>query len=336
MRVVVLGAGGLGSVLGGYLAESGVEVTLIARPAHAEAINRDGLHIEGIRGEHHVTQNLSAVSDPKDAKGEFDYLILATKAKDTATALAGADCLKDRIATLCSVQNTIVKEAELAEWVGDAGRVLGCSTIEGGALEAPGRVKNHVTVPTTLWFGEMDGTVSPRAQAITDAFNAAGLGAKAVPYIKHVLWEKLAQICNASAWSVSALAGNPKLMLAEGMSVREGAEYYVALSREVLAVIGAMGYAPQNFYAPLSRLKDVHECATDEQAVQLIMGYGNMMKERGYSGRTSMHEDVLRGRKTEADWIIKPFVDKGRELGVPVPVVTTAYRIIKVLDQYLV
>ena len=48
-----------------------------------------------------------------------------------------------------------------------------------------------------------------------------------------------------------------------------------------------------------------------------------------------MHDDVVRGKKTEVDYIVKPFVDKGRELGIPVPTVTAAYRIIKVLDHYL-
>ena len=59
------------------------------------------------------------------------------------------------------------------------------------------------------------------------------------------------------------------------------------------------------------------------------------MKQQGYVGRTSMHDDVVRGKKTEVDYIVKPFVDKGRELGIPVPTVTAAYRIIKVLDHYL-
>jgi 2-dehydropantoate 2-reductase len=239
------------------------------------------------------------------------------------------------VKTVCSLQNTIVKERELTEWIGDASKVMGASAIEGGALDAPGKVSNHVTVPTTAWFGELDGTVSPRAQAIADAFTKAGLGAKAVPYIQQVLWEKLAQICNASAWSVSTLAGNPELTFVHGMSIREGAEHYVALSRELLAVYTAMGYQPQNFYAPLSRLKDVHDCKTDEEAVQLILGFGQRMTKQGYVGRTSMHEDVIRGKKTEVDWIVKPFVEKGAELGIPVPTVAAAYRIIKVLDHYL-
>ena len=114
MRVCILGAGGLGSVIGGYLAQTGVDTTLIARPAHADAITREGLRIEGVRGEHHVHDNLSAVSNPADAKGEFDYMILATKAKDSETALASADCLKGRLKTVCSVQNNIVKEGILA------------------------------------------------------------------------------------------------------------------------------------------------------------------------------------------------------------------------------
>ena len=335
MRVCVLGAGGLGSVIGGYLAKSGVETTLIARPAHADAITRDGLRIEGVRGEHHIRDKLTAVSNPADASGEFDYLILATKAKDSESALASADALKSRVRTACSVQNTIVKEGILAEWIGDPARVMGASTIEGGTLEAPGFARNHVTVPTTAYFGELDGTVSPRAQALADAFNAAGLGARAVDCIRQVLWEKLAQICNASAWSVSTLAGNNELTFVHGMSLREGAEHYVAIARELLAVYGALGYTPQNFYAPLSRLKDVHECRTEEDAVQLILGFGERMRQQGYVGRTSMHEDVMRGKKTEVDFILKPFFDKGRELGIPVPTVTAAYRIIKVLDHSL-
>ena len=335
MRVCILGAGGLGSVIGGYLAKTGVETTLIARPAHAEAITRNGLRIEGVRGEHHIREHLTAVSNPADAKGEFDYLILATKAKDSDTALASADCLKDRVKTACSIQNTIVKEQVLTDWIGDPARVMGASTIEGGSLEGPGFVKNHVTVPTTAYFGELDGTISPRAQALADAFNAAGLGAKAVDHIWQVLWEKLTQICNASSWSVSTLAGNHDLNIVHGMALREGAEHYVAIARELLAVYTALGYSPQNFYAPLSRLKDLHECRTDEEAVQLIVGYGERMKAQGYGGRTSMHEDVVRGKKTEVDYIVKPFVDKGRELGIPVPTVAAAYRIIKVLDHYL-
>lgn len=335
MRIAILGAGGLGSVFGGLLALKGVEVTLIARPAHAEAIRKNGLKLTGIRGEHIIREPLTAVADPRDASGEFDYLILGVKGKDTDAALASADCLKDRIAVACSFQNNVVKEEILARWLGDPGRVIGFSTIEAGHLEAPGHAHNGLTVPVTNYLGEMDGPVSARVQALADAFNEATLSTRAVDNIRQVLWEKLTQICGAASWSVSAMAGNPALYFPDGLLVREGAEHYVQLGKEAIAVYKAMGYTPQNFYAPVSKLKELDAATDFGAAVDMMMTLGKGMKAQGYAGRTSMHEDVLRGKKTEVDWIIKPFIDKGRELNVPVPTLAAAYRIIKTLDHYL-
>ncbi|HCZ47978.1 MAG TPA: ketopantoate reductase family protein, partial [Gammaproteobacteria bacterium] len=90
MRFVILGAGGLGSVIGGYLAKAGEDVTLICRQAHADAVNTQGLKISGVRGDHLVRENLSAVTTPDEAEGEFDHLIILVKGKDTETALAQA------------------------------------------------------------------------------------------------------------------------------------------------------------------------------------------------------------------------------------------------------
>ncbi|WP_372720716.1 ketopantoate reductase family protein, partial [Immundisolibacter sp.] len=105
MRVCILGAGGLGSVFGGALALAGVDVTLVGRPAHVEAIRKNGLKLTGIRGDHMVREHLEAVADPREAKGEFDYLILGVKGKDTEAALEGANCLRDRVKTALSFQN---------------------------------------------------------------------------------------------------------------------------------------------------------------------------------------------------------------------------------------
>ena len=334
MRVCILGAGGLGSVIGGLLAKSGVETVLIARQAHADAVNANGLKMTGVRGEFVVKERLSAAANVDRIDGDFDNMILGVKSKDTNTILDENASLKGRVATVCSVQNNIVKEGILAEFFGEEA-VLGASTIEGATLEGPGHAHNHMTVDTTAYFGELDGTVSPRAQLITDAFNAAGLSTKAVPHIRQVLWEKLTQIGNASTWSVSTLAGNPGLGFADGLVVREGAEHFVTVARELLSVYKAQGYEPQNFYAPISRLKEINAIEDYEEAVQMVLKMGQGLKERGTVGRTSMHDDVLRGRKTEAEFIIKPFVEKGAELGIPVPTVTACYRIIRVLDNYL-
>ena len=331
MRFVILGAGGLGSVIGGYLAKAGEDVTLICRPAHAEAINSKGLKISGVRGEHLVRENLTAVTSPDEAAGEFDHLIILVKGKDTETALAQAEGLKTRCKNVFSLQNGIGKEERLRAWAG-RDKVVGASTIEGGTLHEPGVVSNPLTTPITAWFGELDGGTSPRTDALAEAFTRAGLEARSVPNIMQVLWEKLVQIGTASGWSVSALG--LRLYFQDGLLVRQGAEHYVALAKDMLRVYGAMGYTPQNFYAPMSQFKELNELDF-EGGVAMMMKLGERLKQQKMQGRTSMHEDVIRGKKTEVDFLLKPFLDKAAELGLQVPVLETVYRIVKTQDAYL-
>jgi 2-dehydropantoate 2-reductase len=331
MRFVILGAGGLGSVIGGYLAEAGEDVTLICRPAHAQAINANGLKISGVRGDHLVREHLTAVTTPDEATGEFDHLIILVKGKDTETALAQAEGLKTRCKNVFSLQNGVGKEERLRQWAG-RDKVIGASTIEGGTLIEPGVVSNPLTTPVTAYFGELDGGTSPRTDALAEAFTRAGLVAKSVPNIMQVLWEKLVQIGTASGWSVSTLG--LRLYFQDGLLVRQGAEHYVALAKDMLRVYGAMGYTPQNFYAPMSQFKELNELDF-EGGVAMMMKLGERLKQQGMRGRTSMHEDVIRGKKTEVDFLLKPFLDKAAELNLQVPVLETVYRIIKTQDAYL-
>ncbi len=333
MRVLVLGAGGLGSVIGGYLAATGVDVTLVGRPAHVKAIQRNGLQINGRRGQLLIRDNLIAVDQAAEANGPFDYLILAVKAKDTAQALMDADPLRDAVATALSVQNTVAKDGALADWIG-RDRVIGASTIEGGTLEGPGVVRNHVTAQITAYFGELDGSFRTRVDAITAAFSAANLPAAAVDNIEQVEWEKLAQISLAAAWSVTALGAIPGTTFGDGMEVPEGAAYFVALAKELLTVYRAMGYEPQNFYAPLSRLKELDAYQTAE-AIEFVIGQGKVLREQGRTGHPSMYEDVLRRRKTEVDFMLAPYLTAAQKLGIDVPTLQTAYRIIKTIDAFL-
>ncbi|PZR46745.1 MAG: ketopantoate reductase family protein [Paraburkholderia fungorum] len=333
MRILVMGGGGLGSVVGAYLAEAGVDVTLVARSAHAEALRHGGLTVHGRRGTRIIRDNLHAVTHPREARGDFDYFILAVKSKDTESALRDADCIKNRCATVLSLQNNIVKEGILAEWAG-AEKVLGASIIEGGTLVEPGVANNHATAAVTFYAGELDGTVSQRAEHLVEVMNEAELPAKAVTCIRQVLWEKLCQICNASAWSVSTLAANPALTFVDGAVFREGVEHYVTIAHEILSVYTSMGYTPQNFYAPLSLLRDLHEAASFEHACAVVMNMATHLKTQGNRSRTSMHDDVLRGRKTEAQWILKPFIEKSTEFALALPTLTGIYRALSVFDHY--
>lgn len=332
MKYVILGAGGLGSVVGGYLAHTGQEVTLIGRQAHMDAIARDGLRITGPKGDFCIRENLTLTTHPNQVAGAHDYLIVCVKSKDMESTLADAQDLVRRVGTVLTLQNGIDKEPRLQAWAGP-GKVVGASTMEGATLVAPGTCINPFTGPATAYFGELDGTITPRVQELARAFTAARMSARAVDNIKQVTWEKLVQIGLASSWSVSNLAGGDFYFI-DGITVREGAESYMQIALELLSVYRALGYEPQDFYAPMTQFRDL-EKGTFDQGVALLMAWGNQLKAANMKSRTSMHVDFTRGRKLEVDEIIKPFIDKARELGIAIPTVVAAYRTIKLLDHYL-
>ena len=330
LHICIHGAGGLGSVVGGRLAHFGNQVTLIGRSAHMDAIKAKGLHITG-REELLVKDNLNCVTHPDQVEGEIDYYILLTKQKAMAGALEDAAVLKDRVKTALTLQNGVGKEDLLIAAFG-SDRVIGGSIMEGGTLLGPGAALNHVTIPTTAYFGELDGGSSERTETLAAAFSNADLGAKSVSDIKHVLWEKVVQVGGASAWSASTLAGNPELDFGSGISCPEAAAHYVTISKEMLAIYKALGYEPQNFYAPVSFLKQMDTMNFDE-AVDFCLEIGKMFsKQKGV--RTSMHEDILARRKTEVDAIILPLLEQAERLGVQAPTVLGAYRVIKTLDSH--
>jgi 2-dehydropantoate 2-reductase len=212
--------------------------------------------------------------------------------------------------------------------------VIGASTTEAGTLAGPGVVQHVGTAPTAFYFGELDGRPSERVGALVDAFNKAGFGARQAADIRHVEWEKLLQIATLCAWSVSALGVMPGGSVAEALVVREAAEHYVALARELLAVYRSLGYEPQDFFAPYSRFREL-EREGFEAAVESTRALGRRMLDAGVIGRPSLHVDLLRGRPTEVEHCLGPFLAQAERAGIAVPTLRAGYRIIRTLEQML-
>jgi 2-dehydropantoate 2-reductase len=333
LRICILGAGGLGSLVGGWLAESGASVTLLGRPAHVEAIRAHGLAISGIRGEHCVRRGLEAFASAEEVAGPFDLLVVCVKAHDTAEALLAAESLRESTRLAVSLQNTVEKERVLAEWIG-ADRVLGCSTTEAGTLEGAGRVRHVATAPTAFYFGELDGRPSERVATLVDAFSKAGFRARQATDIQHVEWEKLLQISVLATWSVSIMGMLPGGSVAEALVIREAAEHYVAIARELLAVYRGLGYEPKDFFRPFSRFRALAS-ESFEEAVLGTQAQGQRMLDEGVVGRPSLHVDLLRGRQTEVEYCLAPFLTEAERLGLVVPTARAGYRIIRSLEQLL-
>jgi 2-dehydropantoate 2-reductase len=334
LHFCIHGAGGLGSVIGGYLAKSGHKVTLISRQAHADAVNNHGLNIFGRLGDMVIKENLTAVTQPEQVVGDIDYYILLTKAKDAVGAIADASVISDQTKCALTMQNGVGKESLLIDAFGKE-HVIGGSIIEGATLIEPGRVNNHVTAPTTAYFGELGGGGSThRTKVLAEAFTNANLNAKSVDDIDNVLWEKVVQVSGASSWSASTLGAISALDYWDGISVKEGAEHYVTIAQELIKVYKAMGYEPQDYYAPFSFLKMIDE-SPFETAVQACVDLGVTMKPKTPGVRTSMHEDLVNGKRTEVDTLFMPLIEQAKKHNIAIPTFMGAYRVIKTIDSNL-
>lgn len=333
LHFCIHGAGGLGTVIGAFLARSGHRATLIARKPHVDAIRANGVKLEGVRVNFDQRENIDAVTMPDEVSGDIDYYILLTKAKGTDQALADARVLVDRTRSAVTLQNGIGKEGKLQAVFGKD-KVIGGSIMEGATLVAPGEVRNHMAVPVTAYFGEIGGGQSDRTRTIAEALDKSGLGSRSTEDIEQVLWEKLVQVSGASSWSASTLGAIPELDFWDGIQNRKGAAHYVTLATELLGIYHALGYRAQNFFAPVSRLKEI-ENQSFEQSVEDFVALGQRMQQHGHAVRTSMHDDLVAGRKMEVEEMFGPLVQTAERLNVSIPTFLGAYRVLSTLNDHL-
>ena len=93
-----------------------------------------------------------------------------------------------------------------------------------------------------------------------------------------------------------------------------------------------MGFEPADFYAPYSRFREFGQWSFEE-AVEQMMALGRSMSEQGVLARTSLHDDLLGGRKTELDFCVGAYLAEADRLRLPVPTVRGAYRVAKAQEQ---
>ena len=321
MKTVIAGAGALGSVIGGYFARAGGDVTLIARKAHAEAIRAQGLDIGGVRGRH-VIRDVRAVVDPREA-GSADLLILCVKSQDTRESLASLAHLRGKIGAAISLQNGGRKDEELAEAFGPE-VVVGAVTLVGASMPEPGRVLHTGNGGT--WVGELDGRPSARVEAIAELYRKADLPIEVRSDIRSATWCKLNQMVPAAALSCVTRLHLHQIYLNRGL-----ATLFVQLSREVAQIADRLRIPLEDFRG--FAVKTV--CSLPfEQAVESVIARGRAMVEQGMTQvKISTLQDLERGKRTEAEHIIGHVVRQAAELGLAVPKVELLYRLIQGIER---
>ncbi len=299
MRVAVVGAGGIGAPLGASLALAGEDVTFIARGSHLAAMRVNGLKIEGDRGES-LVRPVRATDDPATV-GPVDLVLFCVKLWDIESAGEQIRPLMGPDTAIVPLQNGVDASERLIPIVG-AAHVLGGVAVVTGSIVAPGVVRQSGRHHRIV-FGELDGRITPRCEAIRNACEAAGIDAELSGDIQRARWEKFivlvaaSGVCAVSRLPIGPLRDDPDIapLLEEAME-------------EVVAVGTACGVRfPRNVLDPWRAL----------------------LRSVPADWIPSMAADIRSGRRLELAWLGGKLVELAAAHGVPVPVNRTISAVLK-------
>jgi 2-dehydropantoate 2-reductase len=296
-RVCIVGCGAIGSLYAAHLARV-VEVwAFVRRPEHARTLNEEGLRVSG---KHDFHVSIRATSNPKDLP-ECDLAIVATKATQVEESIAAVGHHFDYGAVI-SAQNGLGSEEIIAAHT--RGQVIRGTTFMSGTKHSDSHVQYELD--TATWIGPFEERHTPYAlvKEAADLIVAGGLKAEPLQDARPAQWSKL--IFNASVNGVSALTGLPHSphFAAEAQFADLGHLLH-ALIEEGKTVASAAGI-------------ELHE---DPWTMNKIGAMTNHPP--------SMLHDVRHQLPTEVDFLSGAIAREAEKAGVPAPLHTAVYRLIK-------
>ncbi len=297
MRIVFFGAGGVGGYFGGRLAQAGVDVAFVARGAHLQALRTTGLRIVSPKGDAHLPR-VQASADPADL-GTADVVFLTVKMYDVDTAATQLRPLLGPGTLVVTLQNGVEATDMVARRVGRE-HVAGGVAYVAAVIAEPGLIRH--TALDALIVGELDGAMSPRLLALRDAASAAGFTFTASEDIRVDLWSKFVRLSVFS--SMTAATRSP-------LGVLRAQPALFALVEAAVDEAFAVGRAHGVALGP--RVRD-----------EVFAMYRGMPPQ----AKSSMLEDLERGRRLELPWLGGAVVRLGRDAGVPTPVHETIEKLL--------
>lgn len=303
MRILVMGAGGLGGYFGGLLAHSGADVTFIARGANLQALQTRGLTVRSVHGD--FTRRVQVCADPAGLP-PADCVLCCVKTHDVTAAAALLQPVVAAHTVLLTLQNGVDTPAELRTAFG-RGTVLAGITRIGSTLVEPGVIEQS-TMDRAIEFGSLDGQAQPQVEAVRRLLEGADIPTVVSADIQKSLWEKLVFIS-----AFSGLSTLTRLSVAEVLAHGPTRDLYRTVLQETAAVAGAAGIN----VAPDIVERTMHSLDTS-----------------GDPGASSMAIDFQQRRRLEVEAMHGAVVRHGRRLQVPTPVNGTIYAALVVMDQY--
>jgi 2-dehydropantoate 2-reductase len=291
MRILIVGAGALGGLVGAYLTRGGEDVTLLeVNTARARLLADAGLQITSA-GEGEVRVSVKVVTSVADLK-PFDLVFIAVKTYQTEDAMRSVMAATGPATRFLTMQNGIGNTETIARLVGPERTLCGI-TYNSVQHSGPGRLQFRAGVKP-IQIAPFAGGVTAEIEAIGDMFRRAGLDTNVVAGIDHVVWQKL--LHNAVINPVSAITG---LTCRELLADADLIAFMRDLCGEIIAVMRARG-------VPI---------VDEEDPFRPLIG---SLKALG-KNRPTMWQDLARGMRTEVDALNGAVVAEAARLGLSAP-----------------
>lgn len=312
MRVLVLGAGAVGSVLGGLLAEAGHDVTLLGRAWHLDVVSRQGLTVTGLWGEHRVT-GLATATRPEDVAREpaCEWVFVCVKAHQTAEAAKGLAGLLGPRTLVCAFQNGLGNYETLTQAVAPERVALG-RVIFGAEIEQPGAVRVTVCADDVLIGAPAQQFPREQAVRLAAALQASGIPSRATASILTELWAKALYNCALNGLSTvlevpyGKLLEHPPVRRLMGAIIEEA--YRVAAGHRI-------------------RLKP----STADAYRELL--FTRLIQDTA-AHQSSMLQDVRRGKSTEIESLNGAVVRLAGQVGLVAPMNALVTRLVHAKEQF--
>lgn len=315
-KIAVVGAGAIGSVLGGLLARAGEDVTLIARQAHVEAIKRNGLLIDGVLGE--FTVNVDAAE-----KLDFrpDIVLLTVKTQDVEAACSEIKPhVKD--VSIVTLQNG-VRSNEIAASILGKENIISCVVSFNARFLRPGNVTYGYE--GSLLVGEAFGENGERVEEIGAILNRA-IKTESCDNIRGAHWTKL--LINVMGNSLNAMIG---LSLGECMKHSALRRIGVLILKEALCVVEKAGIQLESLpESPVFAFKALIKSPLPVASATFRL----MMSSRRHADTiTSTLQSIRRGKPTEIDYLNGEIVKLGKKTGVSTPYNSKVVQLVREVEK---
>lgn len=302
MKIAVIGAGAMGSLFGGLLAEYGADVWLLDIWAeHVKTVNENGLHIE--REGHYRRVSVNATID-LDRIGISDLVIIFVKSTHTDQAAQTAKILMNDNSLVLTLQNGM-GNADAIAGVIEPARIIAGTTSHGATMLGPGNIRHAGIGPTII--GMWANGLKDKALVIAKFFSEAGINTEVVEDIKCVIWNKL--LINVGINAITALTGIKNGQLIDLPATRDISRTAV---EEAMTLARAQGI-------------DINKDAV-EHVFQIAKATG--------PNRSSMGQDIDNKRLTEIEAINGFVVREASAMGIKVPVNKTLTALVETLQSH--